>query len=120
MPGLMRRFRAEGAALVVNLSNDAWFGRSGYPEAHLQHAVLRAIELRSWVVRGTNTGISAVIDPAGRVRVRLGVLVEGTLVDEVRAAGSPPPYARLGNGPVLLLLAACVAAPLWRRGAGSG
>ncbi|HEX2486837.1 MAG TPA: apolipoprotein N-acyltransferase [Myxococcota bacterium] len=119
MPGLMRRFRAAGAELVVNLSNDAWFGRSGYPEAHLQHAVLRAIELRSFVVRGTNTGISAVIDPAGRVRARLGVFEEGTLVDDVRAAGPPPPYALLGNGPVLLLLAACAAAPAWRRGRGS-
>ena len=113
MPGLMRRFRAAGAALVVNLSNDAWFGRSGYPALHLAQAVLRAIELRTFVVRGTNTGISAVIDPAGRVRARLAVFEEGTLVAEVRAAGAPPPYARLGNGPVLALLLACVGAPLW-------
>jgi apolipoprotein N-acyltransferase len=112
MPALMRRFRAEGSRLIVNLSNDAWFGRTGYPAMHLQHAVLRAIELRSFVVRGTNTGISAVIDPAGRVRARLGVFEEGVLASEVRAAGAPPPYARLGNGPVLALLAACAAAPL--------
>jgi len=112
MPGLMRRARAEGARLVANLSNDAWFGRTGYPEMHLQHAVLRAIELRSFVVRGTNTGISAAIDPTGRVRGRLGLFERATLVAEVRAAGAPPLYARRGNAPVLACLTACVAGPL--------
>ncbi len=104
-PGLNRAFRAAGAELLVNLSNDAWFGRGGYAEMHFAHAVLRAVELRSWVVRGANTGISAVIDPAGRVRSELGVFEQGTLSAGLGAAGPAPFYARAGDGPVLLTCA---------------
>jgi apolipoprotein N-acyltransferase len=117
-PELTRRFRAAGARLLVNLSNDAWFGRTGFAEMHLAHAVLRAVELRSFVVRGTNTGISAVVDPQGRVRARLGLFVSGTLVERVRAAGPEPFYARRGSTPALALLAAIAAAcaaPIPRR-----
>ena len=67
---LVRRFRSAGARLLVNLSNDAWFGPTGFAEAHHAHAVFRAVELRSWVVRATNTGISVADRPGGtRARV---------------------------------------------------
>src|SRR5690606_34578755 len=79
-PELVRRFRANGAQLIVNLSNDAWFGPVGYPEMHLAHAVFRAIETGAWVVRGANTGISAAIDPRGRVRARPPACTEGSCV----------------------------------------
>jgi apolipoprotein N-acyltransferase len=116
-PALVRRFRAAGARLLVNLSNDAWFGPTGYAELHLSHAVLRAVELRTWVVRGTNTGISALVDPAGRVRERLGLFEEGSFAAPLRAAATETLYARFGNAPVLALLAALVlAAPLTGRG----
>jgi apolipoprotein N-acyltransferase len=101
---LMRRFAAEGAELFVNLSNDAWFGRTGYPAMHLAHAPFRAVEHRRSVVRGTNTGISAVIDPTGRVRSRLGVFEEGALVAEVRPARAPTFYTRHGDVPILSAL----------------
>jgi apolipoprotein N-acyltransferase len=114
-PALMRRFRNAGAELVVNLSNDAWFGRTGYPGLHLAHAVVRAVELRTWIVRGTNTGISAVIDPTGRVVARLGVGVEGTLRARVGRAWAASPYARAGSLPfVALLAAAAIGIPLRR------
>jgi apolipoprotein N-acyltransferase len=105
-PELVRGFRNAGAQLLVNVSNDAWFGRTGYAELHFAHAVLRAIELRTWVVRGANTGISAVIDPAGRVVERLGLFEVGTLTATVRAAAPPTLYARHGSLPVVLALAA--------------
>ncbi len=108
-PGLMRRFRAAGAELVLNLSNDAWFGRTGYAEMHFAHAILRAVELRSWVVRAANTGISGFIDPAGRVVAELPIFEEGTVSAEVRAAGTPPFYARAGDAPVLASLLLVVA-----------
>ena len=105
-PALIRRFRAEGARLLVNLSNDAWFGPTGYPEMHLAHAIYRAVENRSWVVRGANTGISAAIDPAGRVVAEVPAFTEGSFAVAVTPAGDAPFYARRGDGPVLAVLGA--------------
>jgi len=123
-PDLVRRFRAAGAQLLVNLSNDAWFGRIGYPEMHFDHAIYRAVETRMPVVRGANTGISGVIDAAGRVGAVIPVFEEGTLRTEVAAAGAPPLYARTGDWPLvtalLLLLAATLRpGPKRRRRGGS-
>jgi apolipoprotein N-acyltransferase len=103
-PTLMRRFRAAGAELVLNLSNDAWFGRTGYAEMHFAHAILRAVELRSWIVRGANTGISGFIDPRGRVVAELPIFEDGVVAASVRAAGKAPLYARVGDLPVLAFL----------------
>jgi len=114
-PDLVRRFRANGAALIVNLSNDAWFGPAGYPEMHLAHAVFRAIENRAWVVRGANTGISAAIDPFGRVRESLPAFTEGSFVVDVAPAGAAPFYARRGDAPLVLALAAVLGLALARR-----
>jgi apolipoprotein N-acyltransferase len=116
-PDLMRRFRAAGAALLVNLSNDAWFGRTSYAHMQLPHLSLRAIELRSWVVRGANTGISAVVDPWGRVVAQLGAFEQGTITAQVRAAHAVTVYARLGDAPVLVGLLAVVVAASARPGA---
>jgi apolipoprotein N-acyltransferase len=108
-PRLMRRFRAAGAELLLNLSNDAWFGRTGYAEMHFAHAILRAVELRSWIVRGANTGISGFVDPAGRVVAELPIFEEGVVFAEVYAAGASPFYARAGDLPVLAFLLVVIA-----------
>jgi apolipoprotein N-acyltransferase len=113
-PDLVREFRSAGAELLVNLSNDAWFGRTGYADMHFGHAVLRAVELRTWIVRGANTGISAVIDPAGRVLERLEVFETGTLRATVFGGGATTVYARYGNAPVLCALGALVLVGAWR------
>ncbi len=117
-PELVRHFRAAGARLFVNLSNDAWFGPAGYPELHFDHAILRAVETRSPVVRGANTGISGVIDASGRVRESIPAFTEGTLEAQVAAAGPAPLYARTGDAPfvtaLLLALAAAARRPLAR------
>jgi apolipoprotein N-acyltransferase len=66
-PGEIRRFAANGAQLFVNISNDGWFGHSAAAEQHLGMARVRAVENRRWLVRATNSGITASIDPYGRI-----------------------------------------------------
>ena len=66
-PGEVRKFAANGAQLFVNISNDEWFGHSAAPVQHLNQARMRAVENRRWLLRSTNSGITASIDPYGRV-----------------------------------------------------
>jgi apolipoprotein N-acyltransferase len=114
-PDLVRAFRAAGAALIVNLSNDAWFGRVGYPDLHFDHAIFRAVETRSAVVRGANTGISGAVDASGRVVATIPAFEEGVLELEVAAAGAPPLYARTGDAPLVAALLIAPAWATWRR-----
>jgi len=82
---------------IVNLTNDGWFGISTGPYQHLQQARMRAIEEGLPVVRAANTGISAVVDPMGRIVARLGLGIEGVLDASLPAAIAPTVYARIGN-----------------------
>jgi apolipoprotein N-acyltransferase len=66
-PGEVRHFAAKGADLLVNISNDGWFGRSAAPEQHLRMARVRAVENRRWLLRVTNNGYTASVDPYGRI-----------------------------------------------------
>jgi len=66
-PGEVRHFAADGANLLVNISNDGWFGRSAAPEQHLRMARVRAVENRRWLLRVTNNGFTVSIDPYGRI-----------------------------------------------------
>jgi apolipoprotein N-acyltransferase len=66
-PGEVRRFAANGAELLINISNDGWFGRSAAAEQHLHMARVRAVENRRWIVRATNNGYTVSVDPYGRV-----------------------------------------------------
>jgi apolipoprotein N-acyltransferase len=103
------------AQVLVNVSNDAWFGRSLAAEQHLQSSQMRALETGRWMVRSTNTGATAAIDPAGRVVSRLPVFTVGTLVEKVQPMKGLTPYARWGNWPALLLaLAIALAARRWK------
>jgi len=70
-PGEIRRFVLNGANLLINLSNDGWFGRSAAPGQHLQMSRVRAVENRRWLLRDTNNGLTASVDPYGRIVARL-------------------------------------------------
>jgi apolipoprotein N-acyltransferase len=72
-PELAQQRVEAGANVLVNISNDAWFGDSAAPRQHLDLALLRAVEQGRALIRGTNTGISAVIDPRGRVMAQGGL-----------------------------------------------
>lgn len=77
-PELAQKRVAQGANVLVNISNDAWFGRSSAPIQHLHLAVLRAVEQGRALVRATNTGVSAFIGPDGRVETATGLFTAAT------------------------------------------
>ena len=70
-PDLVRRFIAKGADLLVNISNDGYSGRSAARNPHLKLVRMRAAENARWILRDTNNGVTAVIDPAGRIAAEL-------------------------------------------------
>jgi apolipoprotein N-acyltransferase len=88
----------EGARILINITNDGWFGDSAAPYQHFQMARMRAVEHRTWLIRCANTGISAVVDPAGRVLKRIPLNQRGffnfTLPSDPRAGSS---YTRVGD-----------------------
>ncbi len=84
-PELAQKQVAQGATVLVNISNDAWFGRTSAPMQHLSLATLRAVEQGRWLARSTNTGISAAIDPHGRITARSGMFTEEFLNIRVKA-----------------------------------
>ena len=100
---------------IVNLTNDGWFGISTGPYQHLQQARLRAIEEGLPVVRAANTGISAVIDPAGRIVARLDLGIEGVLDASLPAAIPPTVYARIGDIPAATIVVAALLLVIRRR-----
>jgi apolipoprotein N-acyltransferase len=96
-PDLVRRFVEDGAALLVNVTNDAWFGRSSAPYQHLSQAIARAVETRRYLVRAANTGISALVDPYGRVLARSELFVPDVIVGKVSFLEEETFYVRHGN-----------------------
>ncbi len=96
-PNLARRFVADGCELLVNLTNDAWYGRSAAPYQHLAMARWRAIENRRWLLRAANSGISAVIDPAGRIRSSTELFTEEACVGPFDFVSHVSLYSRYGD-----------------------
>jgi apolipoprotein N-acyltransferase len=96
-PEQVRRIARGGAVFLVNITNDAWFGTSSAPEQHLAMAVVRSVENRRYMVRAANTGISAIIDPYGRVVARTDLMRTAVLRGKVRPGGPRTIYSRFGD-----------------------
>lgn len=116
-PHLVRRFAAAGAQLFVNLSNDGWWGQTAAREQHLKIARMRAAENRRWLLRATNDGITATIDPAGRVQRHLPSYVEGAVRTGFGYIESTTFYTRYGDWFIVAcaVLAATALLPSWGR-----
>lgn len=114
---LPRKYRARGADFLVNITNDAWFGRTTAPRQHASHLVLRAIETRMGVARAANSGISEFVDPLGRA-YNLTKLDADTIVDGMlRTSDVVPLYVRLGDwvGTLVVVLTLIGVASLVKR-----
>lgn len=111
-PDLARRAVRQGAEVLVNLSNDAWFGRPESARHQLDIATLRAVENRRYLVRAAATGFSAVIDPHGRTLAQTEFDTHQVLNATVRAAHIRTPYQRWGDAFAWLVIAGVVAATL--------
>jgi apolipoprotein N-acyltransferase len=96
-PELVRRTVRKGAVYLVNITNDAWFGRSAAPRQHLAMAAVRAVENRRYLIRAANTGISAVVDPYWRILERTGLMESAVLRGTVRPRTDGTPYVRSGD-----------------------
>ena len=115
LPGFTRDLVRHGSSdLLVNMTNDAWFGDSNEPWIHMDLAKFRAVEHRRYLIRATNTGVSAVIDPVGRLVAHSAVFEQDNINTTVRLLrGGTTVYAFVGD--VLGYLAlALLAFGLWR------
>jgi apolipoprotein N-acyltransferase len=100
LPDLIRDMVREGDPhILINLTNDAWFGDTQEPRIHLRLAQFRAIEHRRYLIRATNSGISAVVDPAGRIVAATGVGTREQLRATVCMLDGQTVYGRLGDWP---------------------
>lgn len=96
-PGLSRSLVKNGAGLLVNLTNDAWFGESGAAYQHFSMAVFRAVENHRSLVRCANTGISGFVDPAGRIVASTGLFEDAVVVHDVPSLTETTIYTRVGD-----------------------
>ncbi len=118
LPGLVRRMVREGDPhVLVNLTNDGWFGDSQGAWIHLRMAQLRAIEHRRYLLRAANTGITAIVDAAGRIVQRTALEAREDLVGKVPMLTASTPYGRLGDWPGWVSLGLMLALLMRRRAA---
>jgi apolipoprotein N-acyltransferase len=96
-PDLFREFVNNGARLMVNMTNDGWFGRTSGPGQHLSMYPFRAVEHRIAVVRAANTGVSAFIAPTGQVVRHLGLFQRGVISDQVPLREGRTLFTRIGD-----------------------
>jgi apolipoprotein N-acyltransferase len=96
-PDLVRQFVKRGSELLVVITNDGWFGESSAPFQHLRMGVVRSVENRRYMVRVANTGISAIIDPYGRIVGRTPIGVRTTLDGTVRYRSDRTFYTQYGD-----------------------
>ncbi|MBL8222786.1 MAG: apolipoprotein N-acyltransferase, partial [Bryobacterales bacterium] len=97
LPHFVRGIVASGATVLVNLSNDGYFGQSAAREQHLLLARMRAAENRRWLLRATNDGITVTVDPAGRVDRKLGALRKASARVRFSYVHEQTPYTKHGD-----------------------
>ena len=108
-PGLSRAMVKNDAVLLINITNDAWFGTTSGPYQHFSMTIFRAVENRRALARAANTGISGFIDPAGRILASTPLLEEATVTRTLPLIRKKTIYTRFGD----LLALACLAGTIF-------
>ncbi|MEY4730685.1 MAG: hypothetical protein RL020_1843, partial [Pseudomonadota bacterium] len=101
------------ATMLVNVTNDAWYGQSWASQQHNQMSQMRAIETARPVVRATNTGFTSIIDARGNIISSLPQFSVGSLDGEVQGMSGATPYVRFGNYPVIFICASLLLAAIY-------
>ena len=118
-PDFAARLAAQ-SELLISISNDSWFGKSIGPLQHLQMARMRAIESGRWMIRGTNNGVTALIDHQGEITARIPQFTQAALHGYVQPRDGLTPWLRWGSWPlavlVVALLLGCIFARRQHRG----
>lgn len=106
-PELVRKL-AQHSQWILTVSNDTWFSHTLAPAQHLQIAQMRALENNRWVVRSTNNGLTALIDPHGNLRQQAPPYQEAVLSGTIELRQGQTPYQQLGSAPAALLSLLCL------------
>jgi len=96
-PGEVREFAANGAQVFVNISDDGWYGETSAPYQHLQMTRMRAIENHKWILLTTNNGVTASIDPFGRVVKKMDRNIRGVLIAPLNPETENTLYSQYGD-----------------------
>lgn len=114
----LMRSTAADADLLISITNDSWFGRSIGPLQHLQIAQARALENGRWLLRAANSGVTAILDPQGRIAARLPQFEQGVLTSNFQVMQGRTPYNRFGDAWLIALSAIMLLLAGLRKGSG--
>lgn len=109
------RILAAQSDILLTISNDTWFGTSIGPLQHMQMAQMRALEAGRWMIRATNNGVTAIIDPQGRISKQIPQFEQGILKGTVSPMAGLTPYLRFGSWPLALICMLLLALSLHKR-----
>lgn len=101
---LSRNYRKSGAEVLINITNDAWYGQTTAPGQHAAHLVMRAIETRAGIARAANSGISEVVSPLGVPSAMTRLESRAVVVTRLETSDVIPPYVRWGDWVAVLVL----------------
>jgi len=113
LPFAARVYKNESAEILVNITNDAWFGSTSAPYQHLSMTVFRAVETRLYLVRAANTGISAIVDPRGQIVAKTNIFQKDSLKGNVKLLKIPTFYAEHDDLLVGASFILCIFCLLW-------